>query len=78
VRLERDGVLEKQSWNSDTEEGMQIDESDGHFENASPVMLESVEPDANVIMRRDLHSEKQSLRVVREGGMQMDESREQP
>jgi hypothetical protein len=40
---------------------MQIDESDGHEENAYSSIEESWEPDSNVTVERDLHSLKQSL-----------------
>jgi hypothetical protein len=38
--------------------GMQIDESDGQFQNADSSMDESLEPNSNVTVERDLHPEK--------------------
>jgi hypothetical protein len=38
-----------------TEEGMQINESDEHDENANSAIDESREPDSNVTVERDLH-----------------------
>jgi hypothetical protein len=39
-----------------TDEGMQIDESDEQFQNASSSMNESLEPDSKVTVERDLPS----------------------
>jgi hypothetical protein len=44
-----------------TEEGMQIDESNGHEQNADSAIDESLEPDSNVTVLREFHREKQSL-----------------
>jgi hypothetical protein len=42
-----------------TEEGIQIDESDEHFENAQRLMHERVEPDSNVSVERKRQPSKQ-------------------
>jgi hypothetical protein len=56
---------------------MQIDESDEQLQNADSSIDESFEPDANVTVERDLHSEKDHPpSVSTEEGMQMDESDE--
>jgi hypothetical protein len=61
-----------------TDEGMQIDESDEHHENADSSIHESLEHDSNVIVERDLQQQKHSLQSVRtDEGMQIDESDEQ-
>jgi hypothetical protein len=58
-----------------TEEGMQIDESDEHKENADSPIDESLEPDLNVTVERDLHSKKHIVpSFSTEEGMQIDES----
>jgi hypothetical protein len=62
-----------------TEEGIQIDESDEQYENAQDSIHESLESDANVIVKRELHRSKQYSRIfstVR--GIQIIESDEQP
>jgi hypothetical protein len=57
---------------------MQIDESDEQYRNADSSMDESLEPDSNVTVERESHSEKQVLpRLSTDEGMQIDESDEQ-
>jgi hypothetical protein len=56
---------------------MQIDESDEQPENADSAIDESLEPDSNVTVERDLHLEKHHLpRLSTEEGMKIDESDE--
>jgi hypothetical protein len=56
VIVERDSHSEKQwSPSISTEEGMQIDESDEHFENAYSPIDESLEPDSNVTVETERH-----------------------
>jgi hypothetical protein len=52
-----------------TEEGMQMDESDEHFENADSSIQESWEPDSNATCERAVHPEKQDgvIRWMEEG-----------
>jgi hypothetical protein len=60
VTVERDLHRQKQLLPSvSTEEGMQIDESDGQNENAYSPIDERVESDSNVTVERDLHSPKE-------------------
>jgi hypothetical protein len=42
-----------------TEEGIQIDESDEQFANAHSSTDDSIEPDSNLTVERDLHPSKQ-------------------
>jgi hypothetical protein len=44
-------------------EGIQIDESDEQSENARRSINESLEPDSNVIVERDLHPKKQASQM---------------
>jgi hypothetical protein len=56
VTIERDSHPEKQALpRISREEGMQIDESDEHPNNADCSIRESFEPDSNVTVERDLH-----------------------
>jgi hypothetical protein len=57
---------------------MQIDERDEQFSNASSTTTESLEPGSNVIVRREVQSEKQQwARRSTYEGIQIDESDEQ-
>jgi hypothetical protein len=54
---------------------MQIDESDEHERKASGLISESLEPDSNVTVERDLHPQKHHWpSFSTEEGMQIDES----
>jgi hypothetical protein len=76
VTVERDAQLQKQRLpRVSTDEGMQIDESDEHFQNAPFSITESREPGSSVTVERDSHPAKhfvQSFSVL--DGMQIDES----
>jgi hypothetical protein len=50
--------------NSRSPDGRRIDESDEQAKNAEPSIHESLELDSNVIVERDLHSEKQESQIV--------------
>jgi hypothetical protein len=57
---------------------MQIDESDEQYENADPSIDDSLEPDSNVTVERDSHTQKHPLpSFSTDEGMQIDESDEQ-
>jgi hypothetical protein len=60
-----------------TDEGMQIDESEQRSKAFWP-MHETLEPDSNVTVERDLHPRKHSVqRFSTDEAMQIDESDEQ-
>jgi hypothetical protein len=59
----------------ETEEGIQIDESDEHEKNAQRSIHESLELDSNVIVERNAHSSKQHSQIIlTEEGIQIVES----
>jgi hypothetical protein len=61
-----------------TEEGIQIDASDEHFQNAESSIHESLEHDSNVTTERTVQKAKHSLQIFStEEGMKSDESDEQ-
>jgi hypothetical protein len=47
--------LKQRSPSTSTDDGMQIDESDEHFENAPDSIRESLEPDSNVTLQSPSH-----------------------
>jgi hypothetical protein len=58
---------------------MQIDESDEHHEKADLPIHETLQPDSNVTVDRELHPRKHlGPRFLTDEGMQIDESDEQP
>jgi hypothetical protein len=61
-----------------TDEGRQIDESNEHSSNIEGSRRESLDPDSNMTLERDVHFKKQHcLSVVTDEGMQIEESDEQ-
>jgi hypothetical protein len=77
--IERRVHPEKQfSKTTSTDDGMQIDESDEQFENASRPIRDNAEPDSNVTEPRLLQSQKQlSPSSATDEGIQISESDEQ-
>jgi hypothetical protein len=60
------------------DDGTEIDESDEQEENADLSICESLEPDSNMIVERDLHPSKQFAQILStEQGIQIVESDEQ-
>jgi hypothetical protein len=79
IILDRDLQSEKQRGpTSLTEEGMQIDESEIHRENAVQPISDSCASSSNATVEREWHSAKQQWpRRSTEAGMQNDESKKQ-